>query len=338
MKEATATQLQLVRAPQPGALVRPADLSPVELYLSSLAGAGRRSMRTCLQRAASIIGARSVSAVEWAQLRYAHVELIKGSLREQGLAPASVNATLSALKGVARQAWLLQQMPVEDYQRIRAVRCVPNVRVRQVRALDVAELAALLDACAAAESPAGARDACLVALLAGAGLRRTEVVALTLADWRGWDHVLLVHGKGARERVVYLDDGGTRSYLLRWLRARGSEPGALLCPVARGGRVEVRHLSAQAVYAALVRRARQAGIKRHFAPHDLRRTFATELLMRGNDLRAVQLMLGHAHVETTTHYDQRSQAFMRRELKRLKLPVARHKKRGRRRKGKRSNL
>src|SRR5947209_1734443 len=102
------------------------EQTPLGLYLAKLqTPSAKRSQRSCLRRAARLMGAPSAAAVEWGALRYSHVELLKERMLLSGYQPATINAILSALKGVAREAWLLKQgMEVEDYQRIAAVRRV----------------------------------------------------------------------------------------------------------------------------------------------------------------------------------------------------------------------
>lgn len=324
-------QLQLVRAPA-GALVPVAE-TPVSVYLDSLnQPSARRSMLVCLGRAARLMGASSADEITWGALRRAHVKALKARMQAAGYQPATINVTLSALKGVAREAWLLgdQGMSVDDYQRIVAVRSVPGTRDRRGRALSADELSSLLRACERDPSAAGPRDACLFALMCRGGLRREEAVAARLSDFRPREHALKVHGKGDRERTVYFRKGGARRALLAWLRARGGEPGALLCPVDKAGRVEVRGITGAAVYKALAKRARQAGL-RPVTPHDLRRTLATELLEGGRDLSVVQQVLGHASVETTTIYDRRGEAAKRDALDSLPLDYRRPRPRSRRR-------
>ena len=317
-KEAITTQpLQLIR----GNALAPAQ-TPLRLYLATLqADSAKVSQRSCLRRAARLMGAPAASAVEWGALRFGHVELLKERMLLMRYKPATINATLSALKGVAREAWRLGQgMSVEDYQRIAAVRRVRASRDRQGRALSVSELAALLKACERDASPAGPRDACLIALMSRAGLRREECVTATLSDFDRRDHTLKVHGKGDRERTVYFGPGGARRALLAWLRARGEADGALLCPVDKTGRVSLRRMSAQAVYKVIGKRARQARLRRVLAPHDLRRTFATNLLDAGVDLSRVQQLLGHVHISTTTIYDHRDEKGKREAVSLLTLP------------------
>lgn len=315
--------LALVPAPAAPAGARPrAEIAPlfsttngadpIALYLAGLQPSGRRAMRSLLGCAARLMAPHR-------RLCFESVTLVIFRLREAGAAPATVNAALSALKGVARCAWHTGLLSAEDYQRVADVRGVRGSRLPRGRALTGGELSSLLDACERAPRAAGARDACLVALLAGAGLRRAEVVSLDLAHYSRRDHSLRVRGKGDKERIVYLEDGGTRRALHAWLRARGEEPGPLLCPVSKQGTIVLRRLSAQAVYKALRKRAREAGIPQ-LSPHDLRRTFATSLLEEGADIRSVQALLGHTSADTTAIYDRRGEAAKRRTSALASLP------------------
>jgi len=262
------------------------------------------------------------------RLSFESVTVVLFRLREAGAAPATVNAVLSALKGVARCAWHTGLMTAEEYQRVGDVRGVRGSRLPRGRALTGEEISSLLRACERSPGPAGSRDACLVALLAGAGLRRAEAVSLDLSHYSRRDHSLRVRGKGDKERLVYLEDGGTRRALNAWLRARGDAPGPLLCPVSKQGTIVLRRLSAQAVYKALRKRSREAGIPR-ISPHDLRRTFATSLLDCGADIGSVQSLLGHTSAETTAIYDRRGEAAKRRTSALASLPYRRRRPQGR---------
>jgi len=107
------------------------------------------------------------------------------------------------------------------------VGAVRGFRLAPGRALNQGEVAALLDACAAA---AGARDAAIIALLLGGGLRRSEAVALTLADYSP-ETGLKVRGKGDKERLTYIE-GGAALALADWIAARGDWPGSPTLPGA----------------------------------------------------------------------------------------------------------
>jgi integrase/recombinase XerD len=99
----------------------------------------------------------------------------------------------------------------------------------------------------------------------------------------------------------------------------GTDPGPLLLPVNKGGRLQLRRLTPQAVLAACRKRATQADLE-HFSPHDLRRTFISDLLAAGADLSATQQLAGHASVTTTTRYDRRGERSKQAAAARLRVP------------------
>ena len=147
----------------------------------------------------------------------------------------------------------------------------------------------------------GLRDRAMLELLYATGLRVSELVKLKLFDVSKTDHVLRTLGKGSKERLVpfgeYAADclqqylSGAREELLAGRSSDDlflSKRGAAMSRVA---------------FWMLVRKyALQAGIKQHLSPHTLRHAFATHLLNHGADLRAVQMLLGHADISTTTIY------------------------------------
>jgi site-specific recombinase XerC len=155
-------------------------------------------------------------------------------------------------------------------------------------------------------------------LLYGAGLRRSEAVALELAQYDSTASELKVRGKGDTERLVPLE-AGVSAALDDWLSVRGAGIGPLLCPVRKGGSVELRRMSAQAIYDALLKRGRAARIP-SLSPHDLRRTFASDLPDVSGDVSAVQKLLGHANVQTTMRYDRRGEVAKRKAINLLHLP------------------
>jgi integrase len=169
---------------------------------------------------------------------------------------------------------------------------------------------------------AGARDAALLALLYGGGLRRSEAVALDVSDYDVTSGMLVVrHGKGNRDRVVYATNGAADA-LQDWLEVRGEAEGPLFLPVNKGGVVGGHRLTGQAVLYILRRRALQGGVTR-LTPHDLRRTFISDLLDLGADISTVQRLAGHAQVTTTTRYDRRGEATKRKAASLLHVPYER---------------
>jgi site-specific recombinase XerD len=277
-------------------------------------------MAVKLRSVARIVGL-SPEEIRWSGLRYEVVSVVRALMIERRYAPATINATLSALKGVAHSAWQLKQLKTDEYQRIRDVKSVRGSRLPRGRALSDREVARLVAACARDASPAGARDLALVAMLGSGGLRRSEATLLDLSHLDVEAGTLRVIGKGDKERLVYLGRGSLRA-VLHWVGVRGADHGPLLCPVTKGGCVEPRRLSDHAVYKALRKRAREARL-RPLSPHDLRRTCITAMLDRGGDLLVVQDIAGHSSISTTKIYDRRGEAVRRKTSALASLPYRR---------------
>jgi site-specific recombinase XerD len=179
--------------------------------------------------------------------------------------------------------------------------------------LDHHEIGRLKQACDPT-TPGGLRDRAILGVLSRGGLRRAELVALDLADFtesaKG-EGSLSVQGKGNKERLVPLANGAL-DVVKDWIVVRGSEPGPLFLPVAKGGTIGTKRLSTQSIYGLLRRMAERADSVAEFSPHDLRRTAGSEMLDAGADLSVVADILGHASVEVTRRsYDRRGEKAMR---------------------------
>jgi site-specific recombinase XerD len=279
-----------------------------------------------LRSVARLLGL-SPEEILWSGLRSEVVSVVRALMLERRYAPATINTTLSALKGVAHAAWQLKQIKSDEYQRIRDVKGVRGSRLPRGRALSDREVSRLVEACLRDASPAGARDLAMLALLGSCGLRRSEACALDLSNFDAEAGTLRVRGKGDKERLVYLGREPLRA-VLDWLALRGSEAGPLLRPVSKSGEVGQRGLSDQAVYKALRKRAKESHV-RAFSPHDLRRTCITNMLDRGGDLSVVQDIAGHSSMSTTKIYDRRGEAAKRRTSALASLPGRRRRPRGR---------
>lgn len=112
---------------------------------------------------------------------------------------------------------------------------------------------------------------------------------------------------------------GSRAALTGWLRIRGEAPGPLFWPIDQAGRMIARRMTTQSVLEILQRRARRARVQR-FSPHDLRRTFISDLLDAGADITTVAGLAGHASVTTTARYDRRGEETKRRAAELLVVP------------------
>lgn len=296
----------------------PLDQRPAAVYLAGLSQGSRRTMGDALNVIADMLqtGVDALS-INWAALRFQHTAAIRSRLAERYSA-ATANKMLSALRGVLKAAWRLGQMSAEDYARAADLESVAGSTLPRGRALTSGEIAALLDACAKDQSAAGARDAAIIALLRAGGLRRAEVCALTLADFNADAGTLAIHGKGNKEREIPIHNG-TLDALSDWLAIRGNEPGQIFTPINKGGAVIIRQMHSEAIFNLLAKRATEAGVK-NLSPHDLRRTFVSDLLDAGADISIVQRLAGHANSTTTARYDRRGEAAKRKAIDLLHVP------------------
>ena len=292
--------------------------NPVVVYLARLAPGSRRAMRQALGLLASLAGVAEAERFPWHLLRYPHTQAMRARVAAR-YAPASANKMLCALRGVLGECFRLGLMSAEDRLRAADVASVRGTRLPRGRALTAGELRALFQACDVTTAR-GARDAALLGLLYGAGLRRAEAVSIALGDLELVTGTLRVMGKGDKQRVVPLGPSVCGA-LERWLRVRGSEPGRLFTPVRKGDGVALRAMSGQAVLMILRRLAARCGVAR-FSPHDARRTFISDLLDAGADLSTVQQLAGHAQVNTTARYDRRGEHAKRRAVGLLHVPMS----------------
>ena len=274
---------------------------PVYAYIDSLSPASQEAVWKRLRTVARLFEIPDSATFPWHHLRAAQVARIRQRLMQpygpahKRAAPATVNLTLAVFRGIARKARNANALSDEEYRR---------------------------DA-----SPAGARDAAMLAALYTGGLRRSELAALTVEDYTPTPPALRVlHGKNDKQRTVPIPASAAAA-LDAWLELRGRAPGALFVPIDQAGRIAddangagLRGMTAYAIYKMLNKRARQAGIP-PLTPHDMRRTFVGDLLTAGNDISAVQRMAGHASVTTTQRYDRRGEEVMRRAADTLHFPT-----------------
>jgi len=245
-------------------------------------------MRSHINKVARLFGYAHYRQAPWTALRFHHVQQLIGVLNDSGLAPKTVNATLSAIRGTAKAAVNPYQLAGDDLQRIMNVKLVRGTRLKRGGIVPAGELSSLVTSCLHEEGPAGIRDITMIGMLYICGLRRAEVVSLTVSDWIEDDHALRVLGKGNKERRVF-PAAGTLAARSDWLEVRGRADGALFNRVLKGGRIVPGPLSDQAGYVLVDTRWRQAGVP-PVAPHDLRRTFISTLLAKGVDVLTVQRM------------------------------------------------
>jgi integrase/recombinase XerD len=218
------------------------------------------------------------------------------TLGRDGLSARSRARHLAALRGFHRfleDEKLAPKNPTEDLDTPRSAHKLPIF-------LSLAEVEALL-AAPDERTTAGQRDRAMIELLYATGLRVSELVGLKVADVNLTDGYVLAFGKGKKERVVPLGRMA-KEKIEAYLRAsrpvllKGAPAPALFVTPRRKG------FSRMGFWKLLRRYALKAGISKPLSPHKLRHSFATHLVERGADLRAVQQMLGHADLSTTQIY------------------------------------
>jgi site-specific recombinase XerD len=270
------------------------DEHPAVVYLAGLSAGSRRTMAGALNAIARIVTNDETADyfdVPWQQLRFQHTVAIRSQLATD-YKHSTANRMLSALRGTLKAAWRLGLMSAEDYQLAASVESVSGETVPAGRHIPSGELVALLATCT--QDKLGIRDAAVISLLYGLGLRRAEVVTLNLSDYEETEGQLVVRGKGNKERLVPVA-GGTAEALADWLTVRGRKPGPLFVGV--GTRNKGGGLTTQAIYNMLRTRVEAAQITA-VSPHDFRRTFVGELLDAGADIVTVQKL---ANSRARTH-------------------------------------
>ena len=293
---------------------------PAAVYLSQLRPRSQRTMRRNLDLIAHLLtqGRCDSLTLDWGKLRYHHTAAVRAVLMEQ-FAPSTVNQMLCALRRVLKEAKKLKLILPMDYTDAVDIERVRVSQELRGRSLSEKEIMAIMQVLKADVTSAGSRDAALLAILLGSGLRRSEVVALDLSDFEESTGAIKVRGgKGGKDRTVYLPSSGIR-VVSTWIKVRGVKAGPLLYPISKGHRVMQRRLTDQAVLYILQKRAQDAFVD-SFSPHDCRRTFISNLLDAGADLVTVSQLAGHASPVTTSKYDRRGEVAKRRAVELLHIP------------------
>lgn len=234
------------------------------------------------------------------------LEAFVRALMGRGLSPRSVARIVSSLRGFYRYLVVhrhIEVNPADDLEPPRAWAALPAyLSVQEVdRLLGVPDVS----------TPRGLRDRAFIELLYATGLRVTELVLLSPANLNLEDGYLTTRGKGSKERLVPIGDEAA-AWVGRYLREGRPQllkgrAATRLFVNARGGTA----LSRLGVWKILKAYGAKAGMGRRLSPHVLRHSFATHLLERGADLRAIQMMLGHADLSTTQIYTHVLEARLR---------------------------
>jgi len=225
-----------------------------------------------------------------------HLVAFLGTLKKEGLSATSINRNLAAIRGLYRYLLRSGHIPENTMTKV----TLAKAWMRLPDTLNLQEMEELLQKPDDAK-PQGLRDKAMFELLYATGLRVTELLTLTVNDLNWQVGCLVATGKGRKERIVPIGRAAIetlRRYMdeSRPLLLKGKKTDILFVNRRGGG------LTRQALWKMIRRYAILAGLQKKVHPHTFRHSFATHLLEGGADLRAVQVMLGHADISTTQVY------------------------------------
>jgi integrase/recombinase XerD len=247
-----------------------------------------------LNRYAAFIDSRHIQDIR----RIGAEELLcyLAGLKEEGLAPNSVNRALAALRGFYKyllREKRLESTPVAHIELARVWMHLPDVLSREEMGLLLAQPGLV--------TPVGVRDTAMLELMYATGIRVSELIGLTLNSINWQVGYVVALGKGEKERIVPLGRTAyeqVKRYLdqVRPLMLKGGQCNTLFLNRCGKG------LSRQGFWKIVKKYAGKANMAKKVHPHTFRHSFATHLLEGGADLRSVQIMLGHADISTTQIY------------------------------------
>ena len=255
-----------------------------------------KAYRTDLVQFAEYVGPQG-----WRDIDHVLIRGYLSSLYERGLSKTSVARALAALRSLYK--WLAQEGEVE--QNPAALVATPKLPKKLPRVPTIEEVNTVLDSAMPECSAFTERDQAILELLYGCGIRNSELIGINVDDIRWSNELVLVRGKGRKERFVPFG-GSAKAAVQAYLPARQRVLGetkrtterALLINL-RGSRLTTRSVGRIVKQIAVAR-----GLSPDVHPHTLRHAFGTHMLEEGADLRAIQEMLGHERLSTTQRYTQ----------------------------------
>lgn len=286
---------------------RPSNANAAAVYLASVAEGSRpahtSALRACAVELTAILAnamRASGATIEvnpnkpdptlfpWYALRYEHTAALQGKLLER-LSPVTVRRMMSAVRGVLRTAYRLNQISKDDYEKAIDTDKIVGESPLSGRYVEPNEIDQVY--AAASKRRTAVRDLAILALFTDCGLRRVGILRLQLADYEREARMLTVTEKRMKRRRVPLTENAA-SCLDAWIAQRGSEPGSMFS------------LSRNGISKAMEALAKIAGVQ-DISPHDFRRTYISDALDSNIDLAAISSVVGHSDPATTLRYDRR---------------------------------
>ena len=230
-------------------------------------------------------------------MEYQHIVALRGKLQEK-YAPATANRILVAVRRTCHEAFMLGYMKSDELTKINSIKPVNGSRLKKGKALSDE---VLRDGVGKAElEKTHERDVAIICLLHGAGLRRAELVSLNIEDYDGTS--VKVIGKFNKERKVPITSGAKKALDTLILKL-GRNTGPIFVRAWKGGVYSNERITGKSI-------AKIIQDKLDAKPHDLRRTYVTNLLESGVDIATAANLVGHEDVNTTKKYDKRGEKAM----------------------------
>jgi integrase/recombinase XerC len=247
------------------------------------------------------------------RIEHTHIRAYMGTLYDRGLAKASVARALAAIRSWFK--WLARTGRVQ--QNAASLVATPKLPKHLPRVPSIEQMNRVVDSIAEDDASWPARDTAILELLYGCGIRNAELTGMNLDDIQWANEVILIRGKGQKQRYVPLGDSAAEA-----LRAYLAEREARLAAFGEGKAIHTpalflnlqlrglgkpggeARLTTRSVGRIVKRIAVSRGLSADVHPHTLRHAFGTHLLEEGADLRAIQELLGHERLSTTQRYTQ----------------------------------
>jgi len=255
-----------------------------------------KAYRTDLAQFADYVGPQG-----WRDIDHVLIRGYLSSLYERGLSKTSVARALAALRSLYK--WLAQEGEVE--QNPAALVATPRLPKKLPRVPTIEEVNTVLDSAMPECSAFTERDQAILELLYGCGIRNSELIGINVDDIRWSNELVLVRGKGRKERFVPFGDSA-KAAVQAYLPARQRVLGETKRTTERALLINLRgsRLTTRSVGRIVKQIAVAGGLSPDVHPHTLRHAFGTHMLEEGADLRAIQEMLGHERLSTTQRYTQ----------------------------------
>lgn len=286
-------------------------------YFSAQSLVSEKATRLTFRRIAAELGILTESAriedVAWHTITASDFSELIYLWRER-VGTVSVRRYLSALRGLSRMCFLNGMMSGDVYARIKEVKLPKgsNIAGRGMR-VERAYQKKLIDSCLADERVQGVRDAAILAVLFGSGIRREEAASLTESDINLAAGELRLKVKGGNSVVRFLSAWAI-PYVQDWLEIKAlkleRKGGFVFVRINKSGVISEDRLSGSGVYYLFEQRSIKAGLPFLVRPHDARRTMGTEMIEQEGELIA-QRVLGHKSLDTTRIYDKRNDDVLR---------------------------